>query len=227
MPANFPNIEESKMGVKCYWLEPIYRARLHLRRYTLAERVPCAASQGSPRYHTAMTEISEVDENWDREHQPGGLLVTHAGPQSRSDVQADAPWPVKCEHCDYVFQDDDEWQIFSESLYRRTDSGAILKQSEFGPGAMWNAEYLVHNPFYLGPDGRSIIVILPNGNEWTIDGPCRNCTNPEDSTHKCWCRHGDPPNLTIDKNCNSCSAGGGSIQSGDYHGFLVNGVFNP
>ena len=89
---------------------------------------------------------------------------------------------------------------------------------------MWDAEYLSDNPSMVGPDGKSIQVICPNGVPWAIDGPCNNCTKPEDAIHKCWCRHGTPPMLTVDKDCNTCSAGAGSIQAGDWHGFLRQGV---
>lgn len=41
--------------------------------------------------------------------------------------------------------------------------------------------------------------------------------------HKCWVRHGEPPDLHVDKAGVTCNAGAGSILSGDYHGFLHNG----
>jgi hypothetical protein len=59
-----------------------------------------------------------------------------------------------------------------------------------------------------------------------IDGICSNCTDREDALkggHKCWVRHGDAPLITVDKNGKTCGAGGGSILSGSYHGFLRNG----
>jgi hypothetical protein len=43
--------------------------------------------------------------------------------------------------------------------------------------------------------------------------------------HKCWVRHGEPPNHTVDKRGNTCGAGAGSILSGSYHGFLRDGSF--
>jgi hypothetical protein len=46
---------------------------------------------------------------------------------------------------------------------------------------------------------------------------------PNDRLHRCWVRHGDAPELTVDKNGKTCGAGGGSIVSGSYHGFLRNG----
>jgi hypothetical protein len=38
-------------------------------------------------------------------------------------------------------------------------------------------------------------------------------------------RHGEPPQITVDKRGLTCHAGAGSIALGSYHGFLHNGVF--
>ena len=72
-----------------------------------------------------------------------------------------------------------------------------------------------------------IIVEMPGGGVWDINSRASNCDMPDDKTHRCWIRHGDPPNITIDKNGNTCGAGAGSIQHGEYHGFLRNGKLVP
>ena len=41
--------------------------------------------------------------------------------------------------------------------------------------------------------------------------------------HKCWVRHGEPPNVHVDKNGVTCNAGAGSIAYPGFHGFLHNG----
>ena len=81
---------------------------------------------------------------------------------------------------------------------------------------------------WCGWDGRAIVVICPDGHHWAIDGRCSNCTKPDEWTHRCWCRHGTPEkaDLTVDKNGNTCNAGGGSIQTPKWHGFLTNGVLS-
>ena len=48
-------------------------------------------------------------------------------------------------------------------------------------------------------------------------------TGPYGLAHRCWCRHGEPPNITVDKNGPTCPAGAGSIQCNDWHGYLRNG----
>lgn len=75
---------------------------------------------------------------------------------------------------------------------------------------------------YIGPDGRCLVVKTPDG-FWYVDSRASNCGRPEDRVHKCWVRHGSIPDITVDKNGDTCSAGAGSIQCGSYHGFLRNG----
>lgn len=78
-------------------------------------------------------------------------------------------------------------------------------------------------------NGVHLIAVLPNGRTWDIDSRCSNCTMPDDTTHRCWIRHGLPELgelLTVDKNGFTCQAGGGSIDAkgtgntGPWHGFL-------
>jgi len=112
------------------------------------------------------------------------------------------------------------------------------------PGAMWDATWMQADQ-RTGPDGITLVVRLPNGSDWMVDGECSNCTRTQwgpkevdgkmcdkvwlGRTHYCWVRHGDPRTGTIhvDKNGDTCSAGAGSIWIGNYHGFLHNGYLVP
>ena len=116
-----------------------------------------------------------------------------------------------------------------DRIYRRTDTGEEMTLSEATPGAMWYADWMLElgHDEWVGPDGHSLVVKCPNGTDWAIDSRASNCTLPNDSKHKCWIRHGTPPNITVDKNGLTCAAGAGSIQAGDYHGFLRAGQFDP
>lgn len=115
--------------------------------------------------------------------------------------------------------------------YKRLDTGetAYKYPWEFGPGAMWFADisymdgsdYLWNNEDAHG----RLHVVCPNGRHWDIDSRCSNCTLPNDHVHRCWVCHGEPPNITVDKQGVTCAAGAGSILAGDYHGFLRNGEF--
>lgn len=112
------------------------------------------------------------------------------------------------------------------TIYRRVDTGAELNP-DGGPlpaGAVY-----AQNPEYAyadGPDGRSLMCVLPDGHVWGIDGRANNCTLPDDKEHRCWVRHGRPEDgtLHVDKAGLTCAAGAGSIATSKYHGFLHHGV---
>lgn len=100
-------------------------------------------------------------------------------------------------------------------MYRRVDTGEVTSFRDAPAGAMVLFDW-------------GLTVKLPNGRSWNIDGEATNCDRKGDKSHRCWCRHGTPPNITVDKTPepggSTCGAGAGSIQAGDYHGFLRGGV---
>jgi hypothetical protein len=210
------------VGVRCFFVEPTDRCRRWLRRYVSSiTGVKCSGSQS---YHNAMTFLDEISRPFDE--------TKHAYPLTQpTDVPHDDPrWPVKCEGCDYAFQPGDEWQDFTRQVYVDRASGRFHTLNERTPGMMWSADW--YHDDCKGEDGRCLVVICPNGHEWMIDSHASNCTMPNDTgpfatAHRCWCRHGVPPNITVDKIGRTCNAGGGSIQAGNYHGFLRNGEFVP
>lgn len=109
--------------------------------------------------------------------------------------------------------------------WKRVDTGEIIdSRQDLPPGAMWWAPW--YQDHYAGFDGKCLVVMTPGG-EWIIDSQAGNCTRKGDKTHRCWCRSGEAPNITVGKEGNTCSAGAGSIliDSGNrsYHGFLRNG----
>lgn len=122
-----------------------------------------------------------------------------------------------------------------ERMYKRRDTGEILasRVAHNIPGAMWLATwYLIEGsnpPRYMfdweNQTTPPLIVCCPGGGHWDIDSRASNCGMKTDKTHRCWIRHGEPPEITVDKNGHTCNAGGGSIQCENYHGFLRNGVF--
>lgn len=201
------------MTVRCFMLEPIERAQVGLRRYTHWDKSP-----DQHHYHSALNQISECFSRIVME--PDGQWVfRHVEPLMPS--HQDPRWPTHCK-CGYGFLESDEWQVFTRTLYRRSDTGELTTIDDAPPGAMYDALWI---PWWGGPDGLSLMVKCPNGASWWIDGRASNCTMPDDDTHRCWIRHGDPPRITVDKAGVTCAAGAGSIQAGDYHGFLRDGVF--
>ena len=131
----------------------------------------------------------------------------------------------------------------------RTDTGEIVetrRQHMWGPvGSMWFERWGETNrptgpddwdhpdfirtdpstqrqPSHTFIDGWHLVVITPGG-KWVIDSRASNCGSPWDYEHRCWVRHGQPPNITVNKAGLTCQAGAGSIQCCSYHGFLRDG----
>lgn len=198
------------MGIKCFWLEPIDREKRYLRRYSSGSTCP-----GPMSYHDAMIFLDEALEILG----PDGCWKDSG--QTSADFKEHPLWPTHCV-CGYEFQPKDERQLFSQHLYRRTDTGEEMTLRDASDGAMWEATWYSGVPSWCGDDGRAIICRVPCKHDWHIDGVCSNCTRPNEA-HHCWVRHGEPPNLTVDKNGNTCAAGAGSILTPTWHGYLRNG----
>lgn len=205
------------MGVKCFMLEETDQIKRSLRRYAAfdmpdTERVCTAESNHG--YHQTIVFIDVVIEPRDEER----ILRGH-GP----DVPHDDPrWQNTCP-CGYVFKETDEWQIFTDCMYKRSDNGELVALREAPAGAMWYATWMPKDMHWDNKTDDSLMCRLPDGHDWNIDGRCNNCALPNDRTHRCWSRVGEPPNVTAGKIGTNCPAGGGSIQSPNWHGFLKNG----
>lgn len=109
-------------------------------------------------------------------------------------------------------------------IYKRSDTGEETTIQESPVGAIWENTWYYDCQMndWCGVDGKSYSVKTPEG-DWCIDSRASNCDKKDDHIHKCWCRHGEAPNFTVDKIGNTCNAGGGSFMRGNYHGFLRNG----
>lgn len=136
-----------------------------------------------------------------------------------------ADWPAACDDCGALAPADATREVVRCRLYD-TDSG------EPEPGDLYWADWFgcdqrggrcIHG--WTNCDGLHLLAVLPSGEVFDLDGRASNCTKPEDTLHRCWVRHGDPPRVTVDKSGLTCGAGGGSIASPGYHGFLVDGEF--
>jgi len=199
--------------IKTFWLEPVARVRRKLRVFRRTWNMP----------EEAQARVCQCDESTPlgdfdlplEEH----VIIREADPSPNH--------PMACRVCGRHFDaTNDVFQYFGERLYQRSDTGDLITLRDAPPGASWDASWYHSVPALCGLDGLSVIIKCPDGHDWHIDGRCSNCTKPEDKVHKCWCRHGDPrqANLTVDKNGNTCGAGGGSIQTPKWHGFLRAGM---
>ena len=210
--------------VVCFLIEETDRYSRHLRRYATTrddERCPLHG------YHNALVNVEKGT-------CPAGEFLPHEDPD-----RADPRWPTHCP-CGYAFTPDDHWQVFPDRIYRRPDTGETFPLKKAPPGAMWYAAWLERrageqaggaksNMGVSPTDGRALVVRLPTGHDWYVDGVCTNCTRPGDFVHKCWVRTGKPPVVTVGKGddpAGTCSAGGGSILVPGWHGFLIAGVLS-
>lgn len=115
----------------------------------------------------------------------------------------------------------------TEYEWKRLDTGETKWgwPHDFGPGAMYLAANHHENGrgYWWDNDADTHLIVQTPGGSWDVDSRASNCTMKEDRQHRCWIRHGEPPNVTVDKAGNTCGAGAGSIMCGNYHGFLQNG----
>jgi len=203
------------MGWPTFWMEPTERAAFGLRRYV---RRTGPAPDGQPLmscaggFHSAFAWVDE-----------GSREITN-----RRDVPHDDPrWPAHCdEGCGYAFTPDDYYQQWSETLWRRADTGEMRvlhwKYTPPGvptaePGAMWDATWMPDE--YRGPDGIALLVRCPRGdgqistNDWTVDGAATGGGR--------WTRTGDPRTGAVTAEPSISIGNPGS--PGHYHGWLRNG----
>ena len=192
------------MNIKCFLIEPNGIEWRWYRRFTFGSDGVCA----------------------DSPHQSGhdAQLPAPDGPLHENISAYNTPikhFPTHCT-CGYEFQDGDEKQIFSLGQYVCDEKpGELYNIREAPPGAIWRATWYEDIKSLCGVDGRAYIIQTPGGS-WHIDGTASNCNLPG-VEHKCWCRHGEAPNFTVDKTGVTCSAGAGSILFPNYHGFLRDG----
>jgi hypothetical protein len=198
--------------IQCFFVEPTGQVELYLRRYVGSDVAKCP---GPMSYHNAMKLLGDAP----------------ASEESRPKIPHDDPrWPTECV-CGYQFTADDAWQLYTESVYVRKDTGEEFSIRSLPVGAIYFADWMLHEGSnqWRGPDGHCLVVMVPGkdgrAHEWMVDGRCNNCKLPDDCQHKCWVRHGNPQTepVHVDKNGLTCQAGGGSIQTEGWHGFLTRG----
>jgi hypothetical protein len=193
------------MGIPVFWCEPTgvvtYRRGFHCDGCGQRVEEPCTQEE--------RTACSSGEER--------------ACAQCGQPVQANS-WAT-----DHQMRRADTGELFK--AYRDLPSGAVYEAIAYYGAAAHNwrqsqrpdgKNNIVNRP---GVDGRILVCVCPDGHPWTIDARASNCTLPADDDHWCWCRHGRPEDgtLHVDKNGVTCSAGAGSIQTGQWHGFLHNG----
>jgi hypothetical protein len=158
---------KTQMSVKCFFVEPSNRVRRSLRRYeTIDALVRCEVCPGG--YHQASEYIGDFEKGIDGE---GVELMS----PPVTDYAGDTRWPQKA-LCGRAFNGiDDTFQIFDDRIYidRATQKEYLLRDNV--PGMMWDAAWMPDR--WKGSDGRSLVVVCPNGIQWMIDSVANNCTD--------------------------------------------------
>ncbi len=189
-------------------------------------------------------------------HRAEKMVTQSAGPmpdKQRSEElwnSIDRTAEAVCEYCGETFVVK-SWSATTAPLY-----GEHLEQwRPLQPGDLFTADY--YTPQLWGFEGNEImwVLVLPNGDHWVLGSRASNCGSPckvcgvryrdhegtnhkkkaadghhyedRDPTHRCWVISGEPPMFTSNKQGRTCDAGAGSIQMGDFHGFLTNGDISP
>lgn len=205
-----------KARVQCFMLEPTGDRRIYLRRFGkgagghFCTKWKAPSDWHSKRVHLRDEPITFVD--GDPERWTEVPMLDHSDPR----------WPTHCK-CGFAFTPEDDCQMDQERLYKRSDTGEVLIEDSAPPGAMWYADWYAHKESgrNIGPDGRCLVVRLPDGVDWIIDSRASNCDR-RDVRHNCWKRTGTPPNVNVTKG-GPCTKGAGSILTEKYHGHLRNG----
>lgn len=214
------------MNAKCFLLTETGQVQRYLRRY--ASTRTCPLVPGVYSYHQAKVPLDVVSLE---QHLKEGLCrVTRDGTSYKQFIVS---WPKLCA-CGYEFEPENEWQVFTDEIYRREDTGEKMPVRDAPVGAMWFADRFIREPSQTwgrGPDGHCLMIRGFYGDDFCPDVRAANCTMPKDDAHKCWVRVGTVPNITISKRGGlTCAAGAGSFYFGrrpeggfKWHGFCRNG----
>lgn len=195
------------MPWKCYWMEETGDVNVRLRRYVSDSTCPGG-------YHSAWSEV--IDRQPRRVSPEGHLTEVPV-----EEFKGHKAWPKTCQNpgCDYRFKKADNWQVWTDRVYRRAATGEEFGGRGLPPGSLLDATW---NPDSWRRDGVSLMVVLPptgedtRGHWWCADGPSSDAMANDRINEQSWSRTGDPRHpetLTTSP----------SILTDSYHGFLQAG----
>lgn len=185
--------------VKCFMLDDTDNLKRWLRRYSATD----AKCKGKT-YHNGMVELDIIK-------YPIQTTI-----EAMEWPETDPRWPKKCEDCDYQFTEKDPFQVYVDRIMRRRDTGEEFCLRDNIPGGIYNAWWMIqYHKDWVGPDGLCLIIRLPNGSDWMMDGPSTQSGNKRG-----WTRTGTPPLVTASPSILSHGFG----DRKEYHGWLRDGV---
>lgn len=186
------------MDIQCFWLTPTEEVSVRLRRFVSHNGVGVVCSTSPHGYHDVEVIIEQAHK--DAYGEVYGDRWDHNDPR----------WPQSCS-CGYVFKENDQWQLRPCKLYQRADTGALVTMDEAPAGAMMNADwYQGWKNYKTGTDGVTLMVKIPPGDWWCVDGP--SYINGQAGPG--WTRTGVLLKVTAHP----------SILTSRYHGWLTDGV---
>lgn len=175
--------------IQCFLLVPTGNQRRSLRRFCFGQQETCPHG-----YHDASATLDVVPDT----EEPTGDSWSHD----------DSRWPTKCDKCSYVFTEKDEWQLFHETEYRRSDTSEPTTLREASAGAMWWATWMSNSPgsvHHQAQGGGPHLILKTPAGDWDIDSKSSNGSG--------WTRTGEPPLVVARPSI-------GVGQPFQYHGFL-------
>lgn len=183
-------------------VEETDRLRLSLRRYT----EPGCHGPGTWGYHNAISPLGDAKVIWEPTLDGGRALALR--PERLTIPEDDPRWPQKCQWCEHRFAGFPFYPQVGQEIYYRGPGGDERLLRDWDPGASWFVDWM--GPVWVGPDGRTLMVKLPDRVDWAVDGPAGNAP---DTSKPGWTRTGVPPKVTARP----------SILTSKYHGFLTDG----
>ena len=192
------------MGTPLVIAEPTGMYRRDLRRYTWgrSDEKYCPFYEGTSYRggHGAVATIGQV---------PESEMERVRGDNWPHD---DEHWPVQCEHCEYRFTDDDQWQRNDSAVYRRPDGFEFAywgSLKHIPPGTMWRVPWADEHMSVRHPQQvPSWCIVLPDGGEWITSQPA--------SGGGYWTVNGTPPAIDVSPSI-------WHAQPTGWHGFIRNG----
>lgn len=163
------------MGIKCFFITPLVDLwDFKLRRYHHSDSETPEAKCPNGWIHDTSFSLGRHPASFAPSGKPScGDLWPHDDPR----------WPTACS-CGYQFKEEDEWQLFTETVYERHDNKEQLTLRSAPVGAMWFADWMT---FYQqgSCDGHVLGVRLPGNHDWmpeqrasNCDSPCKHCNQP-------------------------------------------------
>lgn len=204
------------MPIPCFWVEKTDLQVWGLRRFVSSSDEKDLCVDGS--YHGALKMIGKR-KSPPRPPASPDLSGFPKALRERTD------WPTACEKCGRPFVDGDYFQVWTDRVYVRGDTGEEWALRDLPPGAMFDAHWM-HYDGWMGADGVALTVILPVGEPEAIPWDATRHmwhVDTEATGGGRWTRTGDPrkpETLTVAPSIAKLAAG----NPGYYHGFLQAGV---